>query len=171
MEFSDLIAARHSIRMFEPTPVEPERLRAILDASNRAPSAGNLQAFEIYVVIAESDRAALTSAALGQGFITQAPVALVFCAHAARSAPRYGTRGEHLYAVQDATIAATYAMLAATDAGLSTVWVGAFDDAEVWRAIGSPEGHHPVAILPIGHAAESPRVTARRALDELVHNV
>ena len=38
-------------------------------------------------------------------------------------------------------------------------------------ALGAPQGHRPVAILPIGHPAEAPRPRARRALDDLVHRV
>ena len=37
--------------------------------------------------------------------LEQAPLALVFCAHPARSAQKYGQRGTTLYCVQDATIA------------------------------------------------------------------
>jgi len=38
-----------------------------------------------------------------------------------------------LYCVQDATLAAAYAQLAATALGLATCWVGAFDEAAVRR--------------------------------------
>jgi nitroreductase len=37
--------------------------------------------------------------------------------------------------------------------------------------IGAPEGHRPVAILPIGYPAESPRLRPRRSLSELIHQV
>jgi len=96
-------------------------------------------------------------------------VALVFCTHAAR-AGRYGKRGELLYAIQDATIACTFAMLAATALGLATVWVGAFDAGEVRRVIQAPEGIDPVAILPLGYAAEDPASPGRRRLEDLVHH-
>jgi nitroreductase len=76
-----------------------------------------------------------------------------------------------LYSVQDATIACTYAMLAATAAGLSTTWVGAFSDERVHRAIGTPAGVRPVAILPIGYAAEEPDDTVRRKLADLIHEI
>jgi len=114
---------------------------------------------------------ALGSAAFGQVFVASAPMALVFCAHPARAARRYGERGRRLYAVQDATIACTYAMLASTALGLATVWIGAFDDGMVRAAIGGPEGQIPVAILPIGYEAEKPARTERRSLEDLVHSV
>jgi nitroreductase len=169
MEFFDVLDARHSIRAFHPTPLEPEKLEQILQAINRAPSAGNRQAFEVYLVQDAAQKAALVSATGGQGFLAQAPVVLVFCAHPALSQVRYGERGETLYTIQDATIACTFAMLAATALGLSSVWVGAFDEAGVHAIIGSPEGQRPIAMLPIGYAAEEPRLRDRRPLDTIIH--
>ena len=169
MDFFDVIKSRHSIRTFAHTPMQQEDMQTILEAANSAPSAGNLQAYEIYLVTRSKDKSALAKAALEQWFVAQAPFVLVFCAHPERSARRYGQRGVRLYAVQDATIACTLAMLAATALGLATVWVGAFDDDSVRRAIKAPEGVVPVAILPIGHAAEKPEKTPRRRLSDLVH--
>ena len=126
MDFFELIKARRSVRIFTPAPVETDELNAILEAARIAPSAGNLQAYEIYLVQDEQQRQALVKAASGQEFISQAPVVLGFCANPGRAAVKYGKRGEQLYAVQDATIACTFAMLAATALGLASVWVGAF---------------------------------------------
>lgn len=169
MDYFELIRRRRSVRVFARKSVEDAKLEQILEAARAAPTAGNLQAYEIYVARRPEVRSALAAAALGQDFIRQAPVALVFCTHAARSSSRYGERGSRLYAVQDATIACTFAMLAATALGLGSVWVGAFRDEEVWRAIGAPKGHQPVAILPVGYPGETPEPTGRRPLAEFVH--
>ena len=93
---------------------------------------------------------------------------MVFCANPARSAAKYRERGTRLYAIQDATIACAFAMLAATALGLGTVWVGAFDDVAVQKVLGTRD-LLPVAILPIGYAAEEPEPTPRRSLSDLVH--
>ena len=171
MEFLELVKQRRSVRAFARQAVEEEKLQQILRAANLAPSAGNLQAYEIYVVRGRDQRAALASAAYAQAFLLDAPVALVFCTHPSRSEPKYRDRGRRLYSLQDATIACTYAMLAAADQGLATVWVGAFSDEAVWKAIGSPEGVQPVAVLPIGYAGETPAPTSRRRLSSLAHEV
>ena len=168
MSFRDLIASRRSVRSFTDQVVENEKLQAVLDAACIAPSAGNLQAYEVYTVRAPRVRAALARAA-DQPYIAQAGVVLVFFANPGRSARKYGARGRDLYALQDATIAAAYAQLAAVDLGLANVWVGAFDDRAVSDALGSPADWRPVAILPIGYAAESPEPTSRRDLADLVH--
>lgn len=171
MDFFDTINERHSIRAYMMQPVEPERLQQIFQAINRAPSAGNLQAYEVYLVTDSDHKSALSKSAYDQEFLTQAPLVLVFCAHAARSAERYKKRGIELYCVQDATIACTFAMLAAAALGLSTVWVGAFNEEAVRGIIGAPQGQRPVAMLPVGYAAEAPRIRPRRSLNELIHHV
>jgi nitroreductase len=171
MDFFEVISQRHSIRAYINKPVEPEKLQQILQAVNKAPSAGNLQAYEVYLVCDDKHKTSLVKAASEQEFLAQAPIVLVFCAHANRSVNRYGERGVGLYCVQDATIACTFAMLAATALGLSTVWVGAFDEDGVRQTIHAPQIHRPVAMLPIGYPAESPRLRPRRRLNDLVHQV
>lgn len=169
MDFFELIAERHSIRNFLPKNVEKEKLKQIIMAANRAPSAGNLQAYEIFVIKQRDRRNELAQAAFGQWFVAEAPLVLVFCAHPARSAVRYGRRGERLYSLQDTTIACSFAMLAVYALGLSTVWTGAFNEAAVREIIGAPAVVLPIAMLPIGYGAEGPHQTTRRQIDDLVH--
>ncbi len=171
MEFFKVLQERRSIRAFAGRPVEPEKLQALLEAANRAPSAGNLQAYKIYVVTRLATLKALMRAAFEQKFVAQSPVVLVFCADPRRSASSYGERGATLYSVQDATIACAYVQLAATALGLGSVWVGAFDEDAVRKALDIGEELVPVALLPVGYAAESPQITPRRALDELAQYV
>ena len=170
MDFFDAVARRRSVRSYKRRPVEPERVTTILEAANAAPSAGNLQAYEIFVVEDPARKKALARAALNQAFVAAAPVVLVFCARPARSAS-YGIRGQQLYAVQDATIACAFAMLAATASGLATVWVGAFEEDDVRKAIDAPDGDRPVAILPLGYSAEHPAAAPRRRTSDLVHRL
>jgi nitroreductase len=169
VEFFDVLRERHSIRAYTSQNIESAIVQQILEAIDRAPSAGNLQAYEVYLVRDMERKAALVKAARDQEFLAQAPVVMVFCAHPALSVRKYGVRGTDLYCVQDATIACTYAMLSATALGLSTVWVGSFDEDEVRRVIGAPQAHRPVAMLPVGYSAESPEIRTRRSLTDLVH--
>lgn len=171
MEFLETVTRRRSIRAFTDRPLEEEKLEQILEIVSLAPSAGNLQAHEIYVVMDLQKKKALAKASLGQEFVAAAPVVLVFCARPERSAGRYGERGRRLYSLQDATIACTYAMLAVTDLGLATVWVGAFGDSAVSSALGLPAELQPIALLPIGYAAEHPAATSRRPMNDLVHRL
>jgi nitroreductase len=167
VELFETIRKRRSVRAFTAQAVEDQKVTQLLAAANAAPSAGNGQGYKIFHVTGEAQRAALADAA-SQSFVAQAPLALVFCANPARAAEKYGERGARLYAVQDATIACAFAMLAATALGLGTVWVGAFNDEAVQGVLGRRD-LLPVAILPVGYPAEEPGASTRRSLDDLVH--
>jgi len=170
--FLDVVLARRSVRQFLAKPVDDLTLRKILEAANRAPSAGNLQAYQVYVVKDGGLRRRLDAASGSQGPVLQAPVVLVFCAVPLRSAARYGVKGEQLFCVQDATIACAYAQLAATALGLASVWIGALHESEVVRdTLYLDDGLWPVAFLPIGYPAEIPPPTPRRPLSDIVREL
>jgi nitroreductase len=84
-----LVKARRSVRAYASQPLDETELKQILEAANRAPSAGNLQAYDILIVRAEAAKRALAKAALSQGFIAQAPIVLAFFANRLMSASKY----------------------------------------------------------------------------------
>ncbi len=168
MDFFQTVHARQSVRAYQAKPVEAKHLEAILSAAGQSPSAGNLQAYEITIVRDAATIQALTSACFNQDFVAQAPVVLVFSADGPRSAAKYGAAGEQLFAVQDATIATTYAQLAATALGLATCWIGAFRESDIAKLLGLRAGLRPIALLPVGWPAETPARMPRRALSDLV---
>ena len=110
----------------------------------------------------------LVSAAKDQAVIAQAPLLLVFCANPSRSVERFGERSQ-LFSVQDATIAAAYAQLTVHALGLSTVWIGAFDEKKVFEILQLPQSQRPVAILPIGYKNEEPKEKTTRESKDLLH--
>ncbi|MEJ2687020.1 MAG: nitroreductase family protein [Gammaproteobacteria bacterium] len=168
-DFFETVRRRHSIRRYQPDmPVETEKLHAVLEMASAAPSAGDLQAYHIVAVQDQMLRDGLRAAAENQEFISEAPVCLVFCADPQRSARKFGERGETLYAVQDATIAAAYAQLAVVAAGMGSTWVGYFDEGRVRELLKLAPDLTPVALLSLGYPAELPEVTARRHLDQVV---
>jgi SagB-type dehydrogenase family enzyme len=105
---------------------------------------------------------ALAAAAYNQVFVSQAPVVIVVCADAARSAARYGQRGRELYCIQDTAAATAHILLAAVAMGLGSCWVGAFDEKQAARVLDLPARHRPVAILPIGKPAGRPAMASSR---------
>ena len=169
MDFREVVERRYSVRSFQSTAVEDAALQSILDAANNAPSAGNLQAYEMVVVRDAERKRQLAAASLEQWFIAQAPVAIVFLANPDRNRAEYGSRGAELYSLQDATVACCYAQLAATAAGLGTCWVGAFDEDAVRQIVNAPADWRPVAILPIGVPAEAAGPRERRTLEDIIH--
>lgn len=137
--FFELLSTRRSIRAFKKDSVSEYQLSKILQACNMAPSSGGLQTFEIYQVKNKELKERLVAAAKDQTFVGEAPTLLVFCANPSRSVERFGERS-NLFSVQDATIAAAYAQLAVHVLGLSTVWVGNFDESKVSETLQLPQG-------------------------------
>jgi nitroreductase len=169
MDIFEAIVRRRSVRAFRPDPVAEELLEQLLDAARWAPSAGNLQAWEIVLVTDPALKRHLRDAALDQRFVEDAPIDIVVCTVPGRSAQRYGDRGAELYCVQDAAAAVQNLLLTAHALGLGACWVGAFHERPVSRALRLPRGVRPVAIVPVGYPAERPTTTPRRPLHTLVH--
>ena len=167
MEYFEVVEKRQSIRKYQSRPIESEKVQAILRAANQAPSAGNFQAYEIYLTAKESVREAMARTTWDMAWIATAPLLIIFCTHAERC--KYP--GADTCAMQDASIATTQAMLAVTALGLGACWVGAFDPTRVAEVISAPEGVKPMAVLAIGYADETPERTPRRTLAELVHEL
>lgn len=168
-DFFETVRHRRSVRKYRSDmAVEQEKLHAVLEMACAAPSAGDLQSYHIAVVTTPALRAALAAATDNQPFLAEAPAVLVFCANPARAAAKYGERGRSLYALQDTTIAATYAQLACVAAGLGSAWVGHFDEAAVRAALKLDADLMPIVLLTVGYAAELPEPTPRRHLDDLV---
>ncbi len=170
-EFKEICKSRHSVRKFKEENIDDKLIDEILEIVQTSPSAGNLQTYEVIVVKDGNIRKELAAAALGQRFIAQAPVVLVFMALPFESFQRYRERGLNLYAIQDATIACTYAMLAAQSLGLSSVWVGAFENEKVSKVLMTDEDRLPMAILPIGYSIQKPEITLRKPLDDIVRRI
>lgn len=148
-----------------------ELIEKILTAATKSASAGNLQSYQIFVVTKKNDKRKLASTAFSQDFITNSSAVFVFCADPTISAREYGQRGEKLYCIQDATIACTYAQLAAHALGLASVWVGSFDEEAVANMLRISGKLLPVAMLVVGYAAETPEITTRRPLSEITHRI
>jgi len=163
MELTDAITKRVSIRTYQPTPIPRSLITDLIHAAHLAPSAGNLQAREFIAVDDQRQKEALAQAAYGQTFIAQAACDIVVCADTRRIAS-YGPRGTHLYMIQDAAAAIEALLLLATDQGLGSCWVGAFNDRHVADALNLPAHLVPQAIVPIGTPAEPGRPHQRRRL-------
>jgi nitroreductase len=158
---------RFSCRSFDRTPIDQETLTELLEAARWAPSGGNLQPWRFVVAAEAETRRLLARAAYGQSFLALAPVVITVCVVPEESSRFYGARGRDLYCLQDTAAAAQNILLAATDHGLGSCWVGAFDEGAVARALALPVGWRPVALLAIGHPTESEPARTRRPLGEV----
>ena len=151
MKFSELIKERYAVRAYKDTPVEEEKLAAILEAAKVAPTACNNQPQKIYVVRSEEKRKALAGAT---PCTFGAPVIFVVGYDVSRSAKGMVYDG-HDFGDTDAAIVCTHMMLEAWEQGLGSCWVGYFNEEKVRAALGLPENVRIRDLLPVGYAAEN----------------
>ena len=96
---------------------------------------------------------------MNQLWIAEAPVILVVCGHPDRSEKWW----------LNCAICMDHMILTATDLGLGTCWIAAFDEEKVREILGIPDNIRVAFITPIGYPAESPPPRPRRSLNEIVH--
>ena len=146
------IFTRVSIRKYEERPVEQEKIEKILRAAMAAPSAGNQQPWEFYVVTDRMKIEALSQVSPYALCAGKAPVVLVPC---------YRTEGLHFpaYDMVDLSIATENAWLEITSQGLGGVWLGIAPEEDRIRKVdeilGIGDALHAFALLPFGYPAES----------------
>ncbi|MHA2281190.1 MAG: nitroreductase family protein [Promethearchaeota archaeon] len=167
MELVEAIKARRSVRRFTDKPVDDNLIKQIIELGNLAPSAGNLQPRDFVIVKDENAKNQLAQAALNQKFISQAPVLIVVCANMKRVTP-YGNRGHELYCLQDTAASIQNMLLSIVDLGLSSCWVGAFNENEVVDILDLPSYVRPVAILPIGYSDTKSGSSSRIPIEDLI---
>lgn len=164
MEFTDVIANRRAIRKFRPDEIPRDKLNRVLDAAMMAPSWKNGQCYR-FVVVRDADKRKAVAGALAEqnpsrNGIMQAPVCVVACANPSES----GTIGDKPYYLVDVGIAVEHLVLAATNEGLGTCWVGWFDEGMVRDALDVPGEYRIVALIPLGYPDESPQMPPRKPI-------
>ncbi len=173
------IEMRRSTRSFSDEDISLEQLSCILWAAQgitdtlnghalrAAPSAGALyplncyavtrqgcyryipEAHKIILIKAGDLRNKLSSAALAQNAITDAPLSIVMTAVYDRTTVKYAERGIR-YVHIEVGHAAQNVLLQAVSLGLGAVPIGAFNDEKVASVIGCPDEQVPLYIIPIG---------------------
>jgi nitroreductase len=167
-DFLDFLKSRSSVRIYRSDPLTDDEIEYILSCAGTAPSAGNLESWDVIVVTDKEVKAALAEAAFGQVHVEQAGAIFAVCANYIRSMSRYAERGI-LYGLEDATIACTYMMLAAHAKNLHSCWTGAFDDDEVREILILPQHIRPIALLAVGRGSPPAVLTGRMDAGEHVH--
>jgi nitroreductase len=68
----------------------------------------------------------------------------------------------------DAAIIADHLIMAATDEGLGTCWICAFDTLAARKAFNIPDNAEPVVLITLGYAADQPTEKKRKNLRDIV---
>ncbi|MFP3897070.1 MAG: nitroreductase family protein [Anaerolineales bacterium] len=166
MDFSKLIRTRYSVRAYESRPIDEEILQRVFEAFVLAPTAANRQPLGLVVIETEGHEDKLRRIYDRDWFASQPPLVVCACADMDVCWVRDDGRP---YGDVDATIAMDHLILAATEEGLGTCWIGAFDPRTAREVLGLPEHVEPIAFTPLGYPADEPGRKVRKDLEDILH--
>jgi nitroreductase len=156
LKFNEVIETRRSIRKYKNTPISKEKINKILEAARIAPSAGHRQPWHFIVVENKETIKKLAK----REWAAEAPVMIVGLADQEVS-PRW--------CINDLGIAFEHIVLAATDLGLGTCWMGQSKREELVKSLlDIPDKFRVIALTPLGVSDETPDSKDRKSLDDIV---
>ena len=170
----ETILQRKSMRAFENRPVEPEIKAHILEATLRAPTAGNMMLYSILDITDQQIKDTLVETCDNQPFIARAPLIWIFLADYQRwydyfrysdvpafcaqrdEEMRMPEEGDLFLACSDALIAAQNAVIAADSFGLGSVYIGdIIENYETHqKLLNLPPHVFPIAMLVFGYPTQ-----------------
>lgn len=168
-DFKSMAGERFSARKFTTEPVSKEDLEYIMECVRLAPSACNRQPWKWLIVRSEQAMKKLQECYDREWFKT-APMYIVGMKNTEDNWVRKYDNKPH--GDIDVAIAAEHLCLAATERGLGTCWVCAYDSNKMKERF-PREGYEAVVIISLGHMAEdcphNPK--NRKAMDEIIEEI
>ncbi len=174
MEFNQLINKRRSLREYKSTPVEQIKIDRIMEAVQIAPTACNYQPFRFLIIKSEGMRERVESVlAVGRSgkrkgkkhWVLQAPLLIFGIGNKKTAWKRYNGESSHII---DVSIAMQHLILAATNEGLGTCWICAFDQEAMHQALKLEPEWEVVAFTPLGYSDQKPEVIKHKLIEDLV---
>jgi nitroreductase len=165
MEYTELIAKRYSVRAYKPDAVDDETLNKVLDAARLAPTAANRQPFQLIVIHTEGRKQELQRIYNREWFV-QGP--LIICAVGVPSQGWVRSDDKRRYLDVDVAIVMDHLVLEATNQGLGTCWIAAFNAKAAREILGLPNEIEPLIFTPLGYPADQPGIKERKSLSDLI---
>jgi nitroreductase len=166
MNFKDLARRRYSVRSYQSTPVENEKLIQIIEAALLAPSAVNFQPWK-FVVVTEPELLAKLHGCYHRDWFKSAPACIVAIGDHDKGWHR-PTDGKD-YTDMDVAIAIDHMMLAATELGLGTCWICHFKDEKCGEIFNLDSNFEAIAMIPVGYpSTQNIPEKKRKSIEEAI---
>jgi len=166
-ETLNLLKAHKSIRKYKNQSIEDDKIKAIIECAQSAPTSSFIQAYTIINVKDKDNRKSIAHLSGDQSYVEQCPLFLVFCADLNRTrisceinhkTMAEGYTETFILATVDASLAAQNALVAAESLGLGGVYIGGIrnNPSEICRILSIPSGVYPVFGMCLGYPDDSP---------------
>ncbi len=163
MDLKTAIKKRKSVKIFSTKKPDWRKIIRAIDAARHAPFAGNQNTIR-FILVSDEKKIKNLAAASQQKFVSDAHYVVAVVTDPAQTKRLYGDR-TNLYTSQQAGAGIQNFLLALTELGLSTTWVGYFDDKEIKETLEVPEKLTIEAIFPIGKEGKTSHATQKRKLE------
>lgn len=168
MNVIELIRSRESIRSFDPErPVSQDVLMQIAEAGRLAPSAANLQPWR-FIFASSCDALQAVRSIYPRTWFADAPHVLIVVGNKDAAWKR---QDGYNSLETDLAIAMDHMILAATNFGVATCWVGNFDYEQLRNILQLSENEIVYALTPLGYPKtdfEAKAKITRKSLDQIV---
>lgn len=156
MNFTEVLNSRRSIRRFKQDKIEDVVLLSLIDAATKAPSAGNTQPLRYFIIREKELLAQIFAQTAWGGHVRPArDPQLGVTSPTAFIAVCMQNQGESASGSADAGAAIQNILLAATDLGLGSCWIGAFNKAKVNELL-KLDKLTALYLVALGYPAEAP---------------
>lgn len=143
------IRKRRSIRNYKNKKPDYRTIIEAIDSARYAPMAGGFLSLK-FMLVEDSESIHRISKWSEQEFIEHAKYLVVFISDPKITETPYKGRGER-YMRQQAGAAIENFLLHLTEVGLSTCWIGHFNDEKIKKILKIPEDREIEAMFPIGY--------------------
>lgn len=156
MSFADLTKSRYSCRHYEQRPVDAAALDAIIEAGRVAPSACNNHPTR--VIVCDTPETLAKAAAScprfdRDGSIFGAPAVFIALA---KTEDAWVRKYDQMNSSEiDTSIVIDQMMMQATELGLGTCWVCAFDPEVISEQFELPQGYRAISMLTCGYPTDT----------------
>jgi nitroreductase len=173
--FLDLVLKRQSVRSYQNTLVESDKIERCIEAARLAPSACNAQPWKFIVVDDPEIKNKLadhtmTNMVPMNHFTKQAPVHIVVVLENPNFTSAVGSIiRDKQFTLIDIGIATIQFCLQATEEGLGTCILGWFNEKKVKKLLNIPVSKRALLIITLGYpATEELRIKKRKTTNEIV---
>ena len=159
MEFDQIIRKRKSVKEFKSKKAPWKLVIEAIDTALQGPFAGNHN-FLKFLITEDPEIIKFIAKQCDQIWISQVEILVLVLSDDKHLENIYGDRGR-VYSRQQAGAAIQTMLLKLVDLGLSSCWIGSYDDDSIKSKLKIPKDIQIEAILPIGYE-DSKKITEKK---------
>lgn len=167
MDLTTAIKSRKSVKSFNGKVPSWKKVIQAIDVARHAPMAGNIFSVK-FTLIEDKDKIDKIADATQQSFVSKAGSLIVVTSNREKVRKMFDAN-EKGFAQQQAGSVIQNLLLALTEKGIDSCWVGFFDDALVKEVVKVPGSEEVEAVIALGFAAKGNTSKKQKAeLENLV---